>query len=176
MYNITDKSDAVKEIKRLLFGVSQKLHPNIPRTTIDGIYDEETREAIKEFQRIKGLAESGETDLATFTSLYDDFKIAKAEFYGRDYIVSGDGFPLQRGDMSEDVRTLHIIINELAKTYRDLENVGTGSYYSRKTQRAISNLRRIFMLEDGEELDRRLFERMLTELDAIRRADKKPLE
>ena len=174
MYNITNKSDAVKEIKRLLFGVSQKLYPSIPRTTIDGIYDEETRKAISAFQAINGLNSSGETDLATFTALYDDFKAVENEFYGRDYIISADGFPLCRGDMSEDVRALHIIINELAKTYRELENVGTGSYYSRKTQRAVSYLQRIFMLEESGELDRHLYERMLKEIDSVRRSDKKP--
>ena len=176
MYNINDKSSAIRESKKQLFAISEKLYPQIPRTTIDGFYDEETRTAVKEFQKIKGFTESGNIDFNTFNEIYNDYKIVLDAFYGRDYIIEESRFPLGIGDMSEDVRTLHIIINELANTYPEIQNVGTGNYYSKRTGEAIKYLRNLFIMEESDILDRILFARMLTELDAIRRADKKPAE
>ena len=60
MYNIHDKSSAIRAAKEQLFAISEKLYPQVPRTTIDGFYDDETRAAVKEYQKIKGLKESGE--------------------------------------------------------------------------------------------------------------------
>ena len=42
------------------------LYSNIPRITADGIYGEKTKEAVRAFQRIFNLPQSGVTDFATW--------------------------------------------------------------------------------------------------------------
>ncbi len=174
MYRTNDRQEAVREIKKYLYVISTRLYPQIGRTTIDGQYDEPTRAAVKEFQRIMKLADSGEVDIETFNALYLAFRRVRDDFYERDYIVENTDFPVRVGHMGENVRALHILINELAKEHPDVRDVGTGGYYSARTARSVQSLRRAYGLGESDEVDKHMYSRMLMELEAIRRRDKNP--
>jgi len=75
--------------------------------------------------------------------------------------------------MGEDVRTIHSIINELRERFSDVIGVGTGSYYSVSTVGAVRRLREIFGMERSDFIDKLFYNRLITELEAHRRADKK---
>ena len=171
MYKIYDKSAAIRNVKEYLYIVSERIYPQISRTTIDGIYDEDTKKAVAEFQKIKGIEPSGEVSYETFTLLYNDYKSVMDDFYTFDYIIESGGFPLKSGSSSEDVRLLHILINELSKTYSKIENVGTGSYYSHKTAKSVRLLRKLFAMEDGDYVDKPLYLRIKKEIKSRRNAD-----
>lgn len=171
MYNISDKSAAVREIKKYLLIISENLHPQIPRTTVDGFYDEETKAAVTEFQKIYGIDPVGTVDYETFTKIYEIYSDILFDIIEWGYVIEDGGFPLSLGDYSEDVRALHMLIGELGKTYSDLPKVGTGSYYSEKTENAANELRRIFMMPVASGVDKALFVRIKKELRARRRAD-----
>lgn len=174
MYRTNDNQQAIREVKKYLYVISTKVYPQIGRTTIDGQYDQATRDAVRAFQKIKGLTENGEVDIETFNALYDTYRKAKDNFYARDYVVENTDFPICVGDAGEDVRALHILINELAQYHFDVGDAGTGSYYSERTAKAVQSLRRAYGLAESNAVDKVLFSRMLTELVAIRRSDKNP--
>ncbi len=174
MYRTNDRQAAIREIKKYLYVISTRVYPKIGRTTIDGQYDEPTRESVKAFQKIKGLPVHGEVDIDTFNELYDVYRTARDDFYARDYVVEDTDFPIGIGHTGEDVRALHILINELAAHHVDVDDTGTGSYYSARTAKAVQSLRRAYGLEESDEVDKIMFSRMLMELEAIRRRDKNP--
>ena len=175
MYRINDRQEAIREIKKYLYAISTRLYPEIGRTTIDGRYDDVTRESVKRFQRIMGLTDNGSVDLDTFNALYRAYSAVVEDFYARDYILEATDFPLGIGDSGENVRALHLLINELAVEHPDVEDAGTGGFYSVRTAGSVAALRRIYDLDEGETVDKILFSRMRTELDAIRRRDKNPI-
>ncbi len=176
MYRINDRQEAIREIKKYLYVISTQLYPEIGRTTIDGQFDDATREAVKSFQRIIGLTDNGNVDLETFNALYSAYSTVVDEFYTRDYIIEKTDFPIGIGESGENVRALHILINELAKEHPDVSDVGTGSFYSTRTARSIKALRQIYGLGDGDTVDKLLLSRMQMDLDAMRRRDKNPIE
>ena len=51
MYPLSDKVSAIREVQKFLHLISDKKGSTIPRVSIDGIYGEETRGAVSEFQR-----------------------------------------------------------------------------------------------------------------------------
>lgn len=176
MYRLDDKQAAIREIKKYLYVISTRVYPQIERGTIDGQYDEATRMAVKKFQRIKRLKESGEVDIDTFNALYDVYRSATDDFYARDYIIGSTPLPVGIGCNSDDVRVLHVMINELAREHPDVKDVGNGSYYSPRTAASVMALRRVYGLDEKESIDKELYTMMRLELEAIRRREKNPEE
>ena len=176
MYRINDRQAAVREIKKYLYVIATRVYPEIGRTTIDGQYDEQTREAVRRFQEITGLPSDGTVDFRTFTALYEAYRREKNDFYARDYIVEATDFPVGIGSKGENVRALHILINELSGEHPEVGGVGTGSFYSANTAESVRAIQRAYGLYESGEVDKMLFTRMCTELEAIRRRDKNPEE
>ena len=176
MYRINDRQEAVREIKKYLYVVATRAYPEIGRTTIDGQYDEETRRSVKRFQKIIGLPDTGAVDIDTFSALYDVYRREKENFYARDYIIEPTEFPIGIGCKGENVRALHILINELAREHPEVSDVGAGSFYSSHTAESVRAIERAYGLDESGAVDKALFSRMLKELEAIRRRDKNPEE
>ena len=160
MYRTNNKKAAIKEMKKYLYTLSQTTFPTVQRTTVDGFYDNETREAVKDFQRIMSLEETGVVDYKTFSSIYSQYLLA-LEKEKPSKITSSGSFPLSRGDMNEDVRILNVYINELSKIYSGVNYVGTSNYYSDDTATAILSLTKLFMLDETDVTDRALMERII---------------
>jgi len=55
----------VRVIQEQLNAISNN-YPAIPKIRVDGIYGEQTRNAVQTFQRIFGLPETGVVDFATW--------------------------------------------------------------------------------------------------------------
>ncbi len=173
MYHITDKEAAVKEIQRYLYVISDTAYPEIPRIPVDGDFDGETRVAVEKFQQLMGIEVTGKVNNETFGLIYEEYLAVTAEKNTDDSIISGDNFPLEEGSHSEDVRALHIIINELKETYTELPFVGTGAFYNRATAEAVRMLRKIYMLTPADSVDKVLYSRLREDLDARRRVKQK---
>ena len=54
MYYIEEKEEAIANVQRNLLIISQ-INENIPQVSVDGIYGEETRNAVKIYQISKGV-------------------------------------------------------------------------------------------------------------------------
>lgn len=171
MYPQTDKRAAIKEIQKYLFTLSDERYPEIPRIPIDGIFDKETESAVIKYQELKSFTTTGKVDYETFTALYDDYVTFENELNTPDYIFGDSALPLKENDQNEDVRALHIMINELRKTYREIPSVGNGAYFTRRTADAIEELRAIFGMDRSRQLDKALYKRMLTEIDSRKRLE-----
>ena len=74
MYDITDKKEIVREIKKYLYAISTSTYPEIKRGTVDGIYDQETEDSVKRFQEIKGLPITGVVDFMTFNAISEEYE------------------------------------------------------------------------------------------------------
>ena len=172
MYNINDKSEVIKEIKRYLYAISTTTRPEIGRTTIDGYYDKETERIVKNYQSAIGILESGVVDYITFQSIADEYLKIKENEELRQTLLLPTGFPLSRGMASEDVRLINILISALREIYKDIPFVGNSNYFSRNTERAVRLLREIFIMRDSPEVDTELYNRMIIEVDAENRKKK----
>ena len=71
IYRIDREKEAIAEVQRYLRAVSYR-HESIPHVGIDGIYGEETREAVRAFQILFSLLATGVADEETFSRLYKE--------------------------------------------------------------------------------------------------------
>ena len=78
MYDIRNPESAVRMTQSFLLEISY-VDGDLPHVSIDGIYGERTRRAVRIFQRKQGLPETGRTDRETWNALYDAYLIAYAE-------------------------------------------------------------------------------------------------
>lgn len=72
VYRIDRTEEAIAEIQRYLRAVSYR-YKDITHVGIDGIYGEETKDAVRAFQLLFSLAETGVVDSLTFEHLYRNF-------------------------------------------------------------------------------------------------------
>ena len=165
MYRITDRNEYVKEVQSYLLLLSDA-DSLFPRVAIDGVYGEETKEAILYFQGENSLIKSGKVDKETFDLLYIKYTEAMNEKEARKFIITDNGFPLMYGVQNNDVATLHFIIEELSKTYESITPLPSGRFYNRLTEGSVRELQRIFGLLENGIVDELLFERLLLELEA----------
>lgn len=71
-YNLTigASGDKVRQLQQQLNRISQNF-PAIPKVTVDGIYGSKTAEAVRVFQKVFGLPQSGITDFPTWYEISD---------------------------------------------------------------------------------------------------------
>ena len=169
MYQQTDKNAAIREIQKYLFYISDTKYPSIPRIPIDGVFDNETKSAVLEYQTIKNINPSGIVDYETFSALYGDYIEIEFNSNSSDYIIGDTMFPIVENEQSEDVRVLHVMINELRKKYTEIGDVGTGSFFSKRTADAIEKLSIIFCLPKTRRVNKELYYRMKEEINATNR-------
>ena len=173
MYQQSDKTPAIKEIQEYLFFLSDKKYESIKRIPIDGVFDKETEDAVIAFQLATSLEPTGIVDYETFTTLYTEYVRVYEEYNEKGYIFGDGSFPLQENDQNEDVRALHVMINELRKNYTKIGEVGTGSYFSSRTGDAIEAISKIFLLPKTRKLNKGLYKRMKEEIESIKQFEEK---
>ena len=110
MYDIQDTSATIREIQRYLRRVGRDWEsPRLP--SVDGIYGEETREAVRHFQETAGLPINGEVDGATFAALVTAFFQAEQE-EAEVGLLPSSAFPLHLGDSGNHIRILQSVLTE----------------------------------------------------------------
>lgn len=71
-YRIDKKEEATAELQRYLRAVSYR-YARVPHVGIDGIYGEETQDAVRAFQLLFGLPATGKADALTFARLFAEY-------------------------------------------------------------------------------------------------------
>ena len=118
MYELLNKPAAIKEVQKFLYVISDRVNNKVPRVAIDGIYGNETRNAVLIFQRLYDLEGDGTVDRITFDKMYILYEEARNSDLSFDYIITENGFPVKLGDQNNDVIYIHLLINELKKHIR----------------------------------------------------------
>ena len=154
MYDISDKRNAVKEIQRYLFQISDN---HIP---LSGIYDENTRNEVLLFQKNKGINQSGVVDRATFELLYEDY-IAMED---SDYDMK---FPLLPGSYGENIRDINKKIAAILDFYGIFHRMHSSPYYSKETELCIEKIRQIYNLKNFSGIDKELYSRIISDCKNI---------
>ena len=166
MYRIDDRTSAIREIQRYLYEIHKAGLVSISRVPIDGIYGEQTRNAVSEFQDTQGIERSGSVGYETYTAIYREYRQAQALAGNKEYLISDNPFPFKRGDNSTDIEVIHLIFRELRNYYPDLPFVKRSSYFSGETESVARAAEAIFGMNESGTVTKALYDRMLRELSA----------
>lgn len=147
-------SVAVKNLQRYLRRLSFG-EPTIPDPPVDGIFDTRTENALREFQRLRGLPVTGRADAQTWERLYDDYRAAGAIGSPAQKIslfpLNPSGYRFSIGDRGFAVTALQYMLRELQVDHAELVDLPLSGVYDAKTADAV----RVFqgkngILENGE--------------------------
>ena len=163
MYRIYDIPSAIRVVQIYLSLVG---NPDI-FVAPSGVYDENTRLSVLDFQRSEGLLESGAVDYPTFVRLYELYALSienEALVRKTDSFIT---FPLLPGGHSSGLIHINGMIARLLDYYGYTHNLRQSGFYSSETELGVKALREIYGLEDKEYIDEILYMRMVRDHDSM---------
>ena len=126
----------------------------------DGVYDAQTVNAVKEFQRIFGLPETGRTDEETWYRVIYIYTAVKklAETESENFTVVNEGFPgreLDIGMRGLDVLRMEIYLRQISAYFGadTIPPVTVNGVYDEDTRRAVSAFQRFYGIDVSGKVD-----------------------
>ena len=121
----------------------------VPPIAIDGIYGENTRNAVLAFQLLAGIPETGEIDELTYSVLYDAYRgilnsLPDSQFIG--VARPFPGFVVTEGQSGEYVLALQEYLNVIAGTYPQVPEIAADGVFGPATAEAVRAFQSTFDL------------------------------
>ena len=151
-----NEAQATANLQRYLRQLSYH-HPEITPPPIDGIFERDTEESLKDFQTMVGLPITGRADRRTWDALYAMYRASIAENEPPRTVailpfVAGE-ILLQKGDEGFTINVLQYMLRELGESLAELEEVEITGIFDNKTARAVRLFRKQNGLPEGETVD-----------------------
>ncbi len=157
----------VEDIQKMLVEIVN-LYPSLPILTIDGVYGISTVNAVKEFQKLNSLPQTGNIDDMTFNKLRVIHDSNKERFKnellknqvnrtegpgvkenGVSYLDQSDNI-LKEGSTGEYVKSLQSYLNVVSNKYPTISLLRVDGIFGPKTKAAVIEFQRIFsLIQDG---------------------------
>ncbi len=166
-----NKQEAVSNLQKYLRRISfehgaTNMH-EIPRPPIDGIYGRDTENAVREFQRIMGLPQTGVVDKRTWDMIFEEYmRVTEGERLVEGLFIFPDtpsNYTISRGDALTLVRILQLLLLELSVTYDIFEDIAESGIFDERTENAIRDFQAANLLPVTGEVDRATWNRIVRE-------------
>ncbi|MEG0754558.1 MAG: peptidoglycan-binding protein, partial [Angelakisella sp.] len=122
---------------------------NLPLIAIDGIYGDQTENAVKQFQKQYGLTVNGVVDTATRNKLLETYNnliaAAPKDLLGRRATLY-PGYILTQSFENDDVTNLQKYLNAIRAIYPSIPPINPTGYFGPQTEAAVRAFQQIFGL------------------------------
>lgn len=161
-YDSTDREMRTRVLQRMLGALAD---PGIQES---GRYDEATKDAVRQFQRMRGYPATGVVDRRTWEEMSRLYREREADsviegirpFVGRERRV----YPRERSDL---VMILQLILNELRLRYDGFGPIPLSGIYDEMTEDAVRQFQRINLLPMDGVIDGRTWNRMARQYNEV---------
>ena len=140
-----NERQAILNIQRYLRQLSFD-YPAIPAPPMDGIFESVTERALRSYQAMKGLPDTGRADLTTWTRLFEDYNDSLARnTRGRGFPAfprEPSGYELALNDRYFLVEIVQYMLNELRILYDDIPQNGRSGIYDELTAQGVAVFQR----------------------------------
>ncbi|MBQ5755066.1 MAG: peptidoglycan-binding protein, partial [Oscillospiraceae bacterium] len=117
--------------------------------TVDGRFGAGTEQAVRNYQRLKGLTADGIVGRATWEALYADYASAQGDADGRP-ATQYPGSPLRQGDRGSNVKLVQFYLRMAATLYTALDAPAVDGIFGSGTRAAVVQFQNYFGLSaDG---------------------------
>ena len=161
--NDTEKQ-AISNIQRYLRQLSYT-DPDIQPVPIDGIFSNDTRNALKAFQRKHSLTDSGVADRETFETLYAEYLTSLAIHSPPEPLPvfprTPFAYELSLGDEYFAVSVLQLILNELRIIYDSFVPIIISGIYDEYTERNVTEFQIKNALPPTGRVDKATWDRLV---------------
>lgn len=127
-----------------------RFYSSIFPATIDGNFENETRQSVISAQNTFGLIEDGVVGELTWNAIYNAYRGIIAEIplqYVEGNILPFPGIVLRQGSDNDSVLLLQQYINVIAQIFDDVNSVELTGYFGAQTDRAVRSIQEITGLE-----------------------------
>ena len=155
---LDDTRTPIRNLQRWLRVISRK-NGGTGEVFIDGIYGEETRSAVRDFQIKNSLTPTGEVDLATFNAIFAEYEEALRNGDTLGVKPDFDSYKDKRmsyGDAFDDVYLLQVLFNVIALD-DERYYVKPSGVFDSDTLRSVELLRKVTGRDEGDYVDRELW-------------------
>lgn len=162
MYNINDKSAAIRQIQRCL----AKIYADSLNVNENGIFDEKTALALSRFQKDNGLEIKDSVDFVTFLAIMDAYNKANlvSETKRQNPHIK---FPLARGMQGGEIYKVNSMLSGILQHYSISNKPPLSNYYSEETENVAKIVSGIFDMPEQHEIDETFYYKLEKELNAI---------
>lgn len=161
--NIMNNARPITNIQEYLRELSYH-DPDIPRVNVDGIFGDETREAVIAFQNKNKLPPSGEVDRATWDRLYAAYLDAFTKHTPPKFISvfprNPENYELSPGDSYFLVNILQFMLREISAEHNFDPEVEISGVYDESTERAVRMFQRRSMIQQSGRVNRETWDRL----------------
>lgn len=157
----------VKEIQFFLREIASH-NPEIPVLFIDGIYEPHTRQAVIEFQKINNLPATGIADFKTWNKIVAEYKkcMEISNEPNKVTVFTSKCFEIKQGDELDAVYVIQILLNNLARKYKNYNTLSITGKFDSKTEDAVKAFQKTNSLPVTGAVDKKTWN-MLTSINDI---------
>lgn len=122
-------------------------NPQFNTIPINGIYDETTANAVRQFQTYYGLNPTGETDVATWELLNDIYISSVAslpEGYSGNLAKIYPGYFLTEGMSGQNITDLQTYLSRIAEVIPSIPTVSVTGYFGSQTRNSVETFQELF--------------------------------
>lgn len=147
MYSDTEKINHIYEIQTYLYRIANVLK-NIPLVIPNGVYDDETENAIRIFQSLFGLTPDGKVDKATWEKIVE---VYSQLFLSPPLSINVFNDVMSYGDTGYDIFILQILLDTIAQFYGNIKKPELTGHFGTETKNSVLGLQKVMGLKpDGE--------------------------
>lgn len=150
-----DKRHNVFELQTFLAKISQS-DAEIPFLNADGIYGEETENAVKKYQELRNLPVTGMIEYETLNKIVDEYSniMALTGEVLPFYVFPPELLEIKSGDSGDAVYVIQIILNNFAVNYSNFRKIPITGRYGKETAEAVQKFQSTAMLNESGIVDR----------------------
>ncbi|MBR2370586.1 MAG: peptidoglycan-binding protein [Clostridia bacterium] len=149
---VLQEGDTGNGVRNLQYYISYVAgyYDSIPPVSIDGVFGEQTVNAVKDVQSTFGLAVDGIVGEATWDALYRAYRgiiDTVPSKFTEGVAIPFPGVVLRLGAESEDVRIVQEYLNFISQTYTQIPGVTPTGYFGNMTRESVLAFQRVFGLD-----------------------------
>ena len=152
-----NKREAVRALQRYLRHLSY-FNEEIGEVPIDGVFDRDTAEALRAFQALKGLPQTGKADLETWERLVAAYEASVASKRAPERMAHfpqiPENYAVEVGEAQFLVAVIQNALHELSAVYEGLDNVPQSGVYDAATAEAVKAFQAVYGLPATGAVDR----------------------
>ena len=149
------------ELQQRLRNIS-KVHKDVPSVIPDGIFGEETENAVRAFQRKFGFSETGVVDFEIWDRINEEGKKALFVLSDPNQVISikNEDLPLVIGQIGREVHTLNLMLRRLGELYSNFRFEDTGDEFTAETEREVRKWQKVIGHDITGEVDKLTWNRL----------------
>lgn len=133
---------------------------DIPRIIPDGIFGEQTQNAVMEFQRVFELPQSGIIDNDTWNSIYSAYKTTLKKYASpaKTSIFPSPHFKICGGDENSIIYVIQAMLTALGVKFSNIPELEINGKFDQNTQNAVTEIQNTAGIRQTGEIDKETWE------------------